>query len=1107
MSSERVNSSPTKPRRAKPGPFSWVKPAFRSRRTLKTFVRCCAAFAATMILLVARKSGDTMGQTAFFALIVAVMIPPAFALSVFLLAATTLLVGMCMGWAWGNAAMASALSARSSAFLAQKEQELKASLNPNIPAALQIAEATFHGFFLDPRSSAVFGAFLFIGTFAMGALRAYLPNLTILSVFGMITLDLVCTIGPLSPTSNYKLAKIFLIPTSFYVAVAIGSLALIFPESLSHVWLTSLEETFWTPILDLLRLQSEALESTPSDHEVWAEKNARGSQLRSNLVNAVDAIAHQIKLIHMDTSVGRLGPTDLKRINAELKSVMLRAVGLYSFQAFVNDTNTRENKDHEAAEQRHDLGTDTPRTVNRYEALLRKIKEREVRHGHDLDSLVPILASSSANLRTSTESALVCVIKWFQECNSGRITGLFRRADKAKIEERQARLVGQLRQLKETLEEFRTVQRVKLIKPYEKFFDPETRKRLKTADMFASRSLYICFVLIDTLDAFAERIAKLLKIIIDIDAQRPNAKIWFPFRIATVKDDITGDEFKDSEAPLEMGTAGDPAAFDSSSTHDDDSESMLGEEEDEKERLAEPPKKRNPDAFPPTTTFGRFFLKLAPVFRFFKSPQGIFAFRTGIVSVALWIPAVCHSSAWFYYDNRGIWGLIMSQSGLALYAGDQIASFVERVAATIIGMLLGMLAWYIGAGLGHGNPYGFVISSTVIVSPFLFERIAGPPAQLAFWAMTALTIVLVSGYSWVDANQFILANPGAAVNVGWKRALLVIIGYAGAFIVMLFPNPMSSRVLVRKTLAAIVGEAGNIFTGEIEAFLAEEARARRGDFEKTRINFGAESDEKMSLKERRMRKIAKRIVGISTRLRFISPSLTTARLEPQLSGTWPHAQYQELFSLQQRMMGALALLVQSFAKLDPKWCSALLHRTPYMNPNFLSDIFMTLTIISNSLMQGQSLPAYLPHLRDRLVYHEYHSGGRSLNPTLFKTFAPRMGGDEKQRSLHTDSSSEEEKIVKRREDEETEVEDAAGPANLDGSSMGFEGDQLTLDLLLDEQLPAHSTAVVAISGVISRVDEMIDIVRGLCGEVPFRGYESLQLDYLDREERAVGRQF
>ena len=54
---------------------------------------------------------------------------------------------------------------------------------------------------------------------------------------------------------------------------------------------------------------------------------------------------------------------------------------------------------------------------------------------------------------------------------------------------------------------------------------------------------------------------------------------------------------------------------------------------------------------------------------------------------------------------------------------------------------------------------------------------------------------------------------------------------------MLFPRFTSSRVLVRRTLAATLREQGSIFGKEIEAFLAEEARARSGHFETETIDW------------------------------------------------------------------------------------------------------------------------------------------------------------------------------------------------------------------------------------------------------------------------------
>ncbi|KAF8907694.1 hypothetical protein CPB84DRAFT_1768565 [Gymnopilus junonius] len=1139
MSSENDKMESTTPAKESKGGGGlplWLKSTFRSRRTIKTWIRCCVALTGALILMVAREPSQTMGQAAFFCVIVSVMLPPTFALSVFIMAVTVLLFGMLLGWAWGNAAMASALSVRSASLFAQQQAKVQHSLNPNLPAAPQLQVAAFHGAFLDPRSSAVYGAFLFIGSFALGSARAYLPNLTLLSIFGTIVLDIICTTGPLLPQSNYTLAKLFILPTSFYVAVAIASLILVFPESQSHVWLTSLLDSFWTPTLALLRLQSEALASKPSDYEKWAALNARGNELRHNLVNATDSVITQLKLIGLDTSVGRLGPIDLKKINGELKSIMFRAAGLQAFQTFVNDVNVGQQKEAREVDERLQRGDQTPRAVNRFRVLQLKIRERELQHGHDLDSLVPILAEASANLRKSSDSAVESLVDWFQDCNSNRWSAMFSRPTKEQVDQRHETLVKELKSLEDALNEFRSVERVKLIKPYERFFDPQTRTLLKNQDLFASKSLYVCFVFIDTLDAFAESIVSLLRIIVDIDSQRHHAKIWFPGRIAKVtdniKDNITNGQFKGTQGVLAMGSPDDPASFESSdggvnssssgSTLDDDdedsdSETVPAEEEaeirrKEKEMLTEPPARRNPDAFPPTTNFGKSYVKLASILRYFKSAKGIFALRLAFVSVALWIPAVCPSSAWFYYDNKGVWALIMAQTALAVYAGDQIAGFLVRLTGTIAGLLIGMCIWYIGAGLGHGNPYGIVIATTAALAPLFLVRLTGSAIQVGLWTMASVTTVLVVGYSWINANFNPFGNPGVGVTLGWKRALLVIIGFTAAFIVMLFPTALSSRVLVRKTLAAIINESGNIFGGEIEAFLAEEERARNGVYDQKPDT----GKDRLTLKERRVRKISRRVITVSTRLRFIRPSLGTAKFEPQLSGTWPAAEYGRLFALQTRMLLSLALLITSFAKLDTKWCSALVHRTPFMNPNFLSDVFTTLTILSNSLMNGSPLPAYLPKLRDRLVYHEYHAGKTSrLTPFMNSRHVSAQKLDEELNpSIDTSSSrsdlgkgnaraSRERGALGEHDDDEVLLR-SAGPAHVDGSSIGIELDELTLDVLLDEQLPAHSTAVIALSSLIARVDEMVDIVCTLCGQATFRGYDTLQRHYMDREEKAFG---
>jgi len=72
-------------------------------------------------------------------------------------------------------------------------------------------------------------------------------------------------------------------------------------------------------------MQSEALSSVPSDREAWQDLTSRANELREKLLEGTDALSKQIGLINLDISVGRLGPSDLRQMNAKLKSVVFRA--------------------------------------------------------------------------------------------------------------------------------------------------------------------------------------------------------------------------------------------------------------------------------------------------------------------------------------------------------------------------------------------------------------------------------------------------------------------------------------------------------------------------------------------------------------------------------------------------------------------------------------------------------------------------------------------------------------------------------------------------------------------------------------------------------------
>jgi hypothetical protein len=60
---------------------------------------------------------------------------------------------------------------------------------------------------------------------------------------------------------------------------------------------------------------------------------------------------------------------------------------------------------------------------------------------------------------------------------------------------------------------------------------------------------------------------------------------------------------------------------------------------------------------------------------------------------------------------------------------------------------------------------------TVFNAPYLFARIAAPPAQMMFWTMIGVTTVFVVGYSWLDTHFVgLVSNSGVGIALGWKRA-------------------------------------------------------------------------------------------------------------------------------------------------------------------------------------------------------------------------------------------------------------------------------------------------------------------------------------------------
>lgn len=158
----------------------WIANNLKSWNSWKIVIRCWIAMWVAFILILPNRSLAVLGNAAFFAAFILLMIPPMFPVQVnldvticlpieymlkcinkqmYFFATSTLLLGCLCGWAWGCAAMAAANRARNKTVLAaqykQEQSSLQGKSNPDQLFQVDL----FHGIFLEPASSAVFGVF------------------------------------------------------------------------------------------------------------------------------------------------------------------------------------------------------------------------------------------------------------------------------------------------------------------------------------------------------------------------------------------------------------------------------------------------------------------------------------------------------------------------------------------------------------------------------------------------------------------------------------------------------------------------------------------------------------------------------------------------------------------------------------------------------------------------------------------------------------------------------------------------------------------------------------------------------------------------------------
>ncbi|KAK7002342.1 hypothetical protein R3P38DRAFT_2729656 [Favolaschia claudopus] len=1013
----------------------WIARPLKSPKAWKVLLRCWVAVFASFVILLPNASLRTVGTTSFFAILASLFLPPYLPVQLTIFLLSTLMVGLVFGWGIGIAAMRAANAVRDQAHIQAVGAQIQASIqsNPVFQANPTLAKtvAVFAGDFLDIRASAMHGAFMIIGNLIFGLIRAYAPKLLFMSIFGTIAVDIFCTIGPLFPTARYNLLNSTAISISCYMAIAILTTIFIFPETMSHATMDTLAEQL-SRLQTLVEMQDDVLTSPAEELKPESPILAKFTALRVAVITTQRQILATSGMLSLEFSWGRWNGDDLRDLEAPMIALITRVGTLLNFDRIASTTRLAPPSPPTSSSSSTSLHPSTRWWHETH--LLRTIHTRHARleaeHGVRPDDIIPLLDGVTKEVREASVKALACVRGYIVHVNRTR----WKRGSNGAVAEEGEKVRAEMDEaemrLAKALAEFEEVRRGQLLEPFipllAAFAAAKDEGGKKGGDIgsLPLRSLFVAYVFAGNIVAIAEAVQGLIASVQTIDDKRPKrARLWAPTGLRSAWKTVVA--------------RGDKA----DGVFGDDVNASVGTELKMGGVMEEKAYRRDPDSRPPTNLFQKVMNFIHRGYLWTKTAEAIFTFKYVFISVALWIPAVIRSSAHFYYVEKGIWALIMAQTTLNIYAADQIFNYVTRLGGTLLGLALGLIAWYAGNGNGNGNPYGAAAAFGVVVFPLVFLRVFSPEPYLPGNVMTCATFALVAGYSWIDGHTIQFATPGIGWSVAWKRWALVVVGSAASFIVMMFP-PTSGRKAVRIRNAASISALSNTYGFLISAWIS-----RRDDDDSNVVdatNRGLQSAWPAAFRSQ--------LLALGDGLHTIRELTELAKWEGSIRGKWPAKEYMRLVDVQVEMISVLAQLATSLSHLESTRQAPYLRTSNVLNPNFIADVMAVFSLISHSLRTGEPMHQVTPtNLLDRLLYHDSHGHVRPLN----------------------------------------------SPTNQPGSTA-----QDMIEAMKSSSYMYYASSIVGVYQLLRYLDELHLITKDLCGEIPLNGFADWRSRY-DRGHEAV----
>lgn len=897
----------------------------------KLLFRCWVAIWVSSLLMFIGPALHSIGIATFFGALLLYIVPPSSILIVYLLATLSLLFGMCLAWAWGLVTMKAALAARPDSQTMAKLLQLKEQAVSQAQQSGQSVTATeekliHDGFMFDARIIVIFYVMSCVFVYVMARLRVWNQKFALAEIFGIIIMDLFLLFGPTSPSWDWRIAVVLVEPGAIGIGLGFACCLLFFPQSTAFAVLDRMEK--------LVRMGQTPLKTTRDRLASQPTELAQMKSAKAKSIELFKSMQPMMAFLPLDISRGRWGVDDVRGLLPPIRQAMLAQIALLDFHIARQRTEERirEMKDQSNPEK----GAKDPKNPPH------EIGHRQLREG--MDMMHALHAPEMGDIRSNTVEALrVSTTEVLQVCSEAtdaiadciRIVNT-RRWLRRHPSEKFERVVSQGEEILDRLRSARktcvseTTER--LIESHRDLFDGGGN--LKSPELqgpYALRALVLGMVIEERILGTATGIENLLAHVLQLSKTRTKHRIWYPCGIRYAISWLVNGR---QRAPLSgsIGTGDDPDAL----------------EEQIKEAHRQLRISRGLGA---TRRQGMLSRIIRRTWHWLTNAGGMYAIRMVVVTIATAIPASLPATAGFFYREKGIWGTITAQIGVVIYMADFTFSVISRTIGTIIGGVMGMVAWYIGSGHGPGNAYGMAAITGVMTLVLVWWRLFLPAALLPCAVMSGVTYVLVVGFSYDDAHTQQYGLPGLGYEAFYKRLVTVLLGLVAAFVVQIFPRPPSASRHVRTTLFNAI----RLLSDHYALLLSHWARSD----DPSPVNVVA---EQISL-------------DLAESLLSLQGPINLLKLEISF-GPFDQGTLFRMQELCQDINQSLGRLLALTGHLPLELQYRLVHNVGILDDSVIDSVMVVLGVIGQALKTGDPLPERLPTPLLNRCYVNWHAKNR-----------------------------------------------------------------------------------------------------------------------------------